>query len=57
MATSFFILVLDFTTNFNPYYAIFFLCPIVFDIIATTSVRMFFKINILNHIKIIFIKK
>ena len=46
MATTFFILVLDSTSNFNPYYAIFFLCPIVFDIIATTSVRIFFKINI-----------
>ena len=46
MATTFFILVVDFTSNFNPYYAIFFLCPIVFDIIATTSVRILFKKDI-----------
>lgn len=51
MATTFFILVLDSTSNFNPYYAIFFLCPIVFDIIATTSVRIFLKINIFKSHK------
>jgi len=47
LASTFFILVNKFTNNFNIFYSLFYLCPILFDVVSTTLIRISMKKNIL----------
>ena len=48
LGSTFFILTTKYTSDLNIIYSIFFLCPILFDIVTTTLVRLFLKLNILK---------
>ena len=47
LASTFFVLVSKFTDNFNIFYSLFFLCPVLFDVVSTTLIRITMNKNIL----------
>ncbi len=48
LATTFFILVTNYTQNLNIYHSLIFLCPVLFDVVCTTIVRLILFKNILK---------
>ena len=48
LASTFFVLITEYTNDLYFFHSLLFLCPILFDVVSTTLVRLFFKQNILK---------
>ena len=48
LASTFFVLITEYTNDLYFFHSLLFLCPILFDVVSTTLIRLFFKQNILK---------